>query len=119
MTVGIASSGAVLYGRAIETGASLDANRQRAPRLYQSTVESLGIQVQVGNDLVMSGFISANDAIGGRAYGATGNFDVGSGTGVTLWYDVRTLALIGFSVGMGIGSVGGGGAFLDANTTVY
>ena len=119
MTVGIASSGAVLYGRALETGASLDTNRQRPPRMYQSKVELAGIQVQVGNDLVMSGYISPNDAIGGHAYGATGEFDVGTGTGVTLWYNDRTLALIGFSVGMGIGSAGGGGAFLDSNTTVY
>jgi hypothetical protein len=119
MTVGIESSGSIGVGYARETGASLDINKRARPRLYVTNSFFGGVIANVGNDIAISAYKSGNGAIGGPALGALGSFDVGTGVGITIWYNKVTLQAIGVSVNVGIGNVGAGGAVVDAKTTVY
>ncbi len=110
LSVGVQSSAAVAGGYGREMGLALPVNQRGRAPLYVSKTYFGGIILGVGNDLVMSAFTDNPNNVGGALYAAIGNFDVGSGVGVVLWYDKRTLLIKGVSVGIGIGSVGAGGA---------
>lgn len=119
MTIGIESSVSVGAGYARETGTSLDVHQRARGRLYVANSFYGGIVGNVGNDIVISAFTARNGNIGGPALGAMGSFDIGSGVGITIWYDKRTLRAIGISVAIGAGSVGGGGAVVSTKTRVF
>ena len=110
LAVGVQSSISVAGGYGRETGVATPVNGRGHTPLYVSKTYFGGIILGVGNDLVMSAFSDNPNNIDGSLYAAIGNFDVGSGVGVVLWYDKRTLLIKGVSVGIGIGSVGAGGA---------
>ncbi len=110
MTVGIQSSAAIAGGYGRETGAAQAVKGNNRASLYVSKTYFGGVIVGVGNDLVISAFTDQPINIGGALYAAIGNFDVGSGVGLVLWYDKRTFRIKGLSVGIGVGSVGAGGA---------
>ena len=46
-------------------------------------------------------------------------FDVGVGPGINMWFSPVPFDFAGFSMGVGIGSVGGGGAVTYAFTEVF
>lgn len=110
MSVGVQSSAAIAGGYGRETGAAQDIYGNNRPTMYVSKTYFGGVIVGVGNDLVISAFTDGQTSINGSLYAAIGNFDVGSGVGLVLWYDKRSLMIKGISVGIGIGSVGAGGA---------
>lgn len=116
LAVGIQSSVAVAGGYGRETGLALPVSGRGHAPLYVSKTYFGGVILGVGNDLVMSAFTDNPNNVGGALYAAIGNFDVGSGVGVVLWYDKRTLLIKGVSVGIGIGSVGAGGAIGHGTT---
>lgn len=116
MTVGIQSSIAVAGGYGREMGAAQDIYGKNRADMYVGKTYFGGVILGVGNDLVISAFTDNQRNIAGSAYAAIGNFDVGSGVGVVLWYDKKTLMIKGFSVGIGVGSVGAGGAFGHGTT---
>ncbi len=116
LSVGVQSSVSVAGGYGRETGLALPVNQRGRAPLYVSKTYFGGVILGVGNDLVMSAFTDNPNNVGGALYAAIGNFDVGSGVGVVLWYDKRTLLIKGVSVGIGIGSVGAGGAIGHGTT---
>lgn len=118
-TVALESSGSAGVGYARETGATLDVRQRKTARLYTTNSFYGGVVANVGNDLVFSAYTANHDRIGGKALGALGSFTVGSGVGVTIWYEPKTLRAIGFSINVGVGSVGAGGAVVTAKTRVY
>lgn len=118
-TVGIESSGSAGVGYARETGVSLDVNQRKDARLYAANSGYAGGIANVGNEIVFSAYTASNSKIGGKAWGAMGSASVGSGLGLTIWYDRKTLQPIGFSINVGAGSVGAGGALVSVNTKVY
>lgn len=119
LTVGLESSGSLGVGYARETGASLDTAQRHKPRLYWANSAYGGGIANVGNEIVLSAYTARNADIGGKALGAMGSFNVGSGVGVTIWYNPSDLYPIGFSINLGIGSIGAGGAVASARTRVY
>ena len=110
LSVGIQSSLAVAGGYGRETGLAQTVSGRGPVKLYVSKTYFGGIIAGVGNDLVMSAVTDNPNNIDGSLWAAIGNFDVGSGVGVVIWYDKRTFLIKGISVGIGIGSVGAGGA---------
>lgn len=118
-TVGIESSAAYGVGAGHETGISIDLDLRNPPRLYTMTSLAGGYYFGGGNDLVISALRPRNDRIGGHAIGTAAEFDVGSGGGVNMWFAPKPFDFAGFSVGIGIGSVGGGGAATYGFTKVY
>lgn len=117
--VGLESSGSVGIGYARETGVSLDVSQRQKPRIYTANSGYGGVVANVGNEVVLSAYTASNTNIGGKAYGAMGSFQVASGVGLTIWYDKKTLYPIGFSINVGAGSVGGGGAVVSVKTKVH
>jgi hypothetical protein len=118
-TVGIESSAAYGVGVGHETGVSMDLEFKRTLRLYTTTSLAGGYYFSGGNDLVISALRPRNDAIGGHTIGTVAEFDVGSGGGVNMWFTPKPFDFAGFAVGVGIGSVGGGGAATYGFTKVY
>ncbi|MGA9333839.1 MAG: hypothetical protein WBV39_06135 [Rudaea sp.] len=118
-TLGVESSASLVGGYARETGGSIDINKRARTRLYAANSFLAGVVANVGNDLVISAYTKENDRIGGPLFGALGSFDVGSGVGITLWYDTETLIVQGLSVNIGIGNIGAGGAVVYVDTKVY
>ena len=118
-TLGVELSVSLVGGYARETGGSIDINKRARARLYAANTVMAGIVANVGNDLVFSAYTAKNDRIGGPLLGALGSFDVGSGVGITLWYDTETLIVQGVSVNIGIGNIGAGGAVVYVDTKVY
>lgn len=116
MTVGVQSSLAVAGGYGRETGAAQDVYGRNRVNMYVSKTYYGGVIAGVGNDLVISAFTDTQHNIGGSLYAAIGNFDVGSGVGLVFWYDKRSFRIKGFSVGIGIGNVGAGGAVGHGST---
>ncbi len=120
MTVGLESSGSAGIGYARETGASLDVHRRARARLYAANTGIAGGIANVGNDIAISAFTARNHDIGGPAlWGALGSFNVATGVGLTIWYEKKTLRAVGFSVNIGVGNIGAGGAILHTKTRVY
>lgn len=118
LTLGISSAAGLAVGYARETGGVTNVDGTTPAKLYVSKTWSGGIQLGVGNDLVLSAYTANPGRIAGKSWAAIGNFDVGSGLGVVLYYDKRSLLITGVSVGVGIGSVGAGGAVGEATTTI-
>lgn len=110
LTVGLESSGAFGLAGAHETGVSIDLSGAKRARLYTTTSVAGGYIAGGGNDLVFSFFRAKNNKIGGHAFGSIAEFDVGSGAGLNMWFLPKPFDFAGFSVGVGVGSVGGGGA---------
>ncbi len=119
MTVGIESSGAFFAGGAHETGFSMDLDFDKTPRLYTTTSLSGGYHFGGGNDLVFSFFRASNNRIDGHAFGSIAEFDAGSGVGINMWFTAKPFDFAGFTLGIGIGSVGGGGALTYALTKIW
>ena len=118
LTLGISSAAGLAVGYARETGGVTNVDGTTPAKLYVSKTWSGGVQLGVGNDLVLSAYTSNPGRIAGKSWAAIGNYDVGSGLGVVLFYDKRSLLITGVSVGVGIGSVGAGGAVGEATTTI-
>lgn len=118
LTLGISSAASLAVGYSREAGAVTNIDATPPARLYVSKTWSGGIQFGVGNDLVLSAYTANPDSINGKSWAAIGNFDVGSGLGIVLYYDQQSLLLTGISVGVGIGSAGAGGAVGEATTTI-
>ena len=119
ITVGVESSGSYFVGGAHETGFTMDIDFDRTPRIYTTTSLSGGYHFGGGNDLVFSFFKSGHNRIGGHAFGSIAEFDVGSGAGLNMWFTSKPFDFAGFSLGVGIGSLGGGGAVTYALTKVW
>lgn len=119
MTVGGSFGGSVGYGRFVEGGVSLDVTRRAPGVAYAADFESGGLQVSSGLELVVSAFQDRNACIGGRAIGIGGSFDVGQGYGLIMWFDFSNDRFLGFSVNMGLLSVGGGGFAGESRTQVF
>lgn len=119
ITVGVESSGSYFVGGAHETGFTMDIDFDRTPRIYTTTSLSGGYHFGGGNDLAFSFFKSGHNRIGGHAFGSIAEFDVGTGAGVNMWFSAKPFDFAGFSLGVGIGSVGGGGAVTYALTKVW
>lgn len=118
LTLGISSAAGLAVGYARETGGVTNVDGTTRAKLYVSKTWSGGIQLGVGNDLVLSAYTANPGGIAGKSWAAIGNYDVGSGLGIVLFYDKRSLLITGVSVGVGIGSVGAGGAVGEATTTI-
>jgi hypothetical protein len=120
MTLGIESSVSFVGGYARETGGSFETDLHTpGAKLYATNSFFGGIIANVGNDLVISAYTAHYDQVGGQLIGAVGSFDIATGVGVTIWYNTRTFEANGVSVNIGIGNIGGGGAFAFADTKVY
>ncbi|MFZ7092302.1 hypothetical protein [Primorskyibacter sp. 2E233] len=119
ITVGIESSGSYGIGGAHETGFSMDMDFDSAAKVYTTTSLSGGYHFGGGNDLVFSFFKSGNAHIDGHAFGSIAEFDVGSGAGLNMWFSAKPFDFQGFSLGVGIGSIGGGGALTYAYTKLW
>lgn len=110
LTVGLESSGAFGLAGAHETGVSIDLSGRGKAKLYTTTSVAGGYIAGGGNDLVFSFFRARNTDIGGHAFGSIAEFDVGSGAGLNMWFLPKPFDFAGFSLGVGVGSIGGGGA---------
>ncbi|MGH1413835.1 MAG: hypothetical protein ACRBB0_10080 [Pelagimonas sp.] len=119
VTVGIESCGAFFAGGAHETGFAMDLDFTGTPQLYTTTSLSGGYHFGGGNDLVFSFYRSGHTRIDGHAFGSIAEFDAGSGVGVNMWFTAKPFDFSGFSLGVGIGSVGGGGALTYALTKIW
>lgn len=119
VTVGIESSGSFVAGGAHETGFSMDLDFAGTPKLYTTTSLSGGYHFGGGNDLVFSFFRSNHTRIDGHSFGSIAEFDAGTGVGVNMWFTAKPFDFAGFSLGVGIGSVGGGGAVTYAVTKIW
>jgi hypothetical protein len=118
-TLGVESSISFGGGYARETGGSIDLSGHKRTRLYAANSFFGGLIANVGNDIVISAYTAQNDRVDGQLLGAYGSFDVGSGVGVTIWYNTQTFVAQGLSVNIGIGNVGAGGAVVYVDTKVY
>lgn len=119
VAVGIESSAAAVGGGGHETGVAMDIALTGQPRLYTTTSAALGYYFGGGNDLVFTFLRARPAAIDGHAVGSVAEFDVGSGAGMNMWFVVDPFDFAGFSLGVGIGSVGGGGALTYAYTNSW
>ncbi|PYG32506.1 hypothetical protein [Pelagimonas varians] len=119
VTVGIETSGSFVAGGAHETGFAMDLDFDGTPKLYTTTSLSGGYHFGGGNDLVFSFFRSSHTKIDGHAFGTIAEFDAGSGVGLNMWFTSKPFDFAGFSIGIGIGSLGGGGAVTYALTKIW
>ena len=118
LTVGLSLGGSFVGGIGGESGVSLDVNKQNTAYGYVADYTSIGFQLSLGLDLVVSGFLADNVCIeDGVSIGKGATFDVGPGGGLVIWHS-ETGDFLGFSVPVGVSSGGGGYARVRAETDV-